>query len=472
MPPLILEYLLSLISIYLVIALTAAFHVLLYKRDSRSALAWVGLVLLFPIAGAILYVLFGINRVRRKARRLSLRVSPEGGSRRLALLPGGGASLRNPGYSVTGTGTIPGNRTTAYYNGEQAFPAMLDAIDRARHEIELSTYIFDNDATGRDFVRRLAAARERGVHVRVLVDDAGIRYSFPTILRELKNQGLDHRRFMPLRLVPPSLSINLRTHRKLLVVDRAAAFAGGMNIGDRQLVEGLSRHRASDLHFRFEGPVVSSFITLFEDDWRYARGGEPLVRERPTMPVEQPAGRAQCRLVPDGPDETLDSLVLVICGTISCARKRIWIMTPYFLPDAKISGCLEAAAIAGVDVTVMIPQKNNWPVVQWALQHTMSHLLEAGVTILERSAPFAHSKCMIIDDDYLLVGSANMDPRSLRLNFELGIEVFDPDLNRELADHFTATSAECRPYTLERLRRRSVLTRLRDAAAAMFTPYL
>jgi cardiolipin synthase len=164
--------------------------------------------------------------------------------------------------------------------------------------------------------------------------------------------------------------------------------------------------------------------------------------------------------------------MLVIMGAISSAERRVWIMTPYFLPERQMMGCLQAAALSGVDVRVMIPEKNNWPLVQWALQHYMSELLQAGVRISQRPPPFAHSKCMVIDDVYVLVGSSNLDPRSLRLNFELGIEVFDEQLNSELATDFEQVLSQCSEFTIQRLRQRGNFARLRDGASALFSPYL
>ena len=462
------DYLVSLIWVYLVVAVAAGIHVLLYKRDSRAAFGWLGLIIVFPIAGAILYALFGVNRVQRKAQRVSLNFSPEGGKRRRLEQAPSGIRQGLPGLKVTGIEAAPGNEVTTFYKGEEAFPAMLAAIGAAEKEVLLSSYIFDNDDTGTQFIDELARAQDRGCKVRVLVDDVGIRYSLPTIIRQLKQKALPYRRFMPMRLLPPSFSINLRTHRKLLITDRRVTFAGGMNIGDRQLVDGSSAHRASDLHFRFKGPVTENCVGLFADDWKFA-GGDDL------EPWEQPCpgqGQARCRLVSDGPDDTLDSLILVIMGAISSAHQRIWIMTPYFLPNRQMLGCLQAAALSGVDVKVMIPEENNWAIVQWALQHNMAELLDNGVQIFQRPAPFAHSKCLVIDDDYVLVGSSNLDPRSLRLNFELGIEVFDPELNRELSAHFEQVLSQCTAFTMEKLNARRTLARLRDGISALFSPYL
>jgi len=427
-----------------------------------------GLIIVFPIAGAILYALFGVNRVRRKARRISLNFTAEGSQRHHPEQSTNGTRDSLPGLKVTGRDLVPGNQVDTYYKGEEAFPAMLAAIDDANREVLLSSYIFDNDGTGKQFIRALATAQDRGCKVCVLVDDAGIRYSLPTIIRELKEHALPFRRFMPLRLFPPSLSINLRTHRKLLITDRRVVFAGGMNIGDRQLVDGPSPHRTSDLHFRFEGPLTADCVRLFAEDWKFARGVD-LEEWQKHCPHR---GQARCRLISDGPDDTLDSLMFVFMGAISNALQRIWIMTPYFLPNRQMLGCLQAAALSGVDVRVMIPKENNWAIVQWALQHNMAELLNAGVQIFQRSAPFAHSKCMVVDDDYALVGSSNLDPRSLRLNFELGIEVFDPELNHELSSHYEDVMTHCRPFTIERLEARGNFARLRDGTSALFSPYL
>jgi cardiolipin synthase len=466
----LLGKILSGITVYFIITWLAVVHVLLHKRNSRAAFGWVGLILLFPLAGALLYALFGVNRVRRKARRYSQELGLAEEQWPEVRPPRRGTQLDQPGYHVTGRRLRGNNRVTTYFNGEQAYPAMLESIENARQEVLLSSYIFDNDGTGRRFIDALARARDRGCRVRLLVDDIGLRYSFPSAAGSIRSAGLEFRRFMPLRLIPPSFSINLRTHRKILACDRAVAYAGGMNIGDRQLVEGQSPHKAADLHFRFDGRLAGDLARLFADDWKFA-GGEDI--DLSDFPAGHPeSGEAQCRLISDGPDENLDALLLVLLGGFAAARKRIWIMSPYFLPEDRMLGCLQAAALSGVDVKILIPAKNNWPLVQWALQHSMNGLLKSGVRILRRPPPFAHSKCLIIDDEYAMVGSSNLDPRSLRLNFELGIEIFDRAFNKGLAAHFREVLPECEAFTPELLENRNTLARLRDATAAMFTPYL
>lgn len=458
---------------HIVVAATAVVHVLLYKSDSRATFGWLGLILVFPLVGALLYLLFGINRVRRKARRGAARdvvgeqaSLPDLDREAEAALPG----LETVGWRITGHGLSAGNGITPLHDGEQAFPAMLEAIAQAGAEVLLSTYIFDRDETGREFVDALKAASDRGARVRILLDDFGRRYSIPTVLPRLRKAGLDTRLFMPLSLVPPSLSLNLRNHRKLLVVDNRVGFAGGMNIGERQLALGISRHRASDLHFRFTGPVVDSLRELFLDDWAYA-GGERF--EGTSVPEPGSADECcRCRVVPDGPDAFLEHLGLLINGVVAAARHRVWIVTPYFLPDRKLMGCLQAAALKGLDVKVVVPETNNLPPVHWAMFHNAWELIVAGVHLYEQPPPFAHSKCLLVDDEYALIGSTNLDARSLRLNFEVGIEVFGKSLNATLSEHVETLLGRSRPITRQRVLERSLPVRLRDALAALFSPYL
>ncbi len=458
---------------HLAIAGATALHVLLFKLDSRAAFGWLGLVILFPLAGFALYVVFGINRVHRKAQH-----SPG-----LALWAEHGALPETPepvpdmpmlervGWRVTGQHVVGGNGVVPLVNGEQAFPQMLDAIRGASREVLLSTFIFDNDHTGETFVAACDHAGRRGVTVKVLIDDVGRRYSMPSILKRLRRAELEYRTFMPLRLFPPSLSVNLRNHRKLLIVDDRVAFAGGMNIGDRQLVASGSRRRATDLHFRFEGPVVHALRHVFEDDWRNM-GGAALAPP-PASPAPAPAGHpCRCRVVPDGPDERLDHLAMLIEGVVSAARERVWALTPYFLPHRTLMGALQSAALRGVDVAVVIPAHNNWPFVRWALGHNLWELQRAGIRVYEQPPPFAHAKALVVDDDYVLVGSTNLDPRSLRLNFELGVEVFSRELNAALAEHLRSTLERATLISRERTAGRGVALRVRDAVAALFSPYL
>lgn len=274
--------------------------------------------------------------------------------------------------------------------------------------------------------------------------------------------------FLPLRLWPPSLHVNLRNHRKTLVVDGEVAFTGGMNIADYHVLGDGKGYRVADLHLRLTGPVVSQIERVFAEDWQFAT--------RHTLPDPKPslarAPGAACRVITDGPNEDLDRLALVLLAAVSAAQRRISIVTPYFLPSRELIGALQAAALRGVAVSILLPGRNNLPYVHWATRNMLWELLQHGIEVRYQPPPFAHTKYLLVDDDYTQVGSANLDPRSLRLNFELNVEVFGADFNAALTDNFTTAWGAARQVTLDEISRRGLAERTRDAACWLFSPYL
>ncbi|WP_298036717.1 phospholipase D-like domain-containing protein [uncultured Desulfuromonas sp.] len=460
------------------IGLLSAGHALLHKRDPRAALGWIVLCLLFPGAGPAFYWLLGVNRIRTRARNWQRRrywSESDQGARRaeMARMPPFGAenfaSLVSLADAVTRRYLLPGNRVTPLHNGEEAYPAMLEAIAAAECSICLSTYIFDTDATGRRFADALRAAAERGLDVRVLVDALGERYSLPTIGRLLRGGPVRLARFLPPSLTRRGVHLNLRNHRKLLVIDDKLGFTGGMNLGDRHLAERDAPRRVVDIHFRLEGPIVGQMREAFLEDWHFATG-EPLPEVSWPEPVE--GGAAFCRGISAGPNEDFQKLSWLVLGALNCARRRICIMTPYFIPDGALIAALNAAALRGVKVDIILPRKNNLPYVKWATSAYLWEVLQHGTRIYYQPPPFVHSKMLLVDGCYALLGSANLDPRSLRLNFEFNVEVYDPELASGLEGHFKAVRAGSHRVTLADVDGRSLPVKLRDAAAKLFSPYL
>lgn len=457
---------------YPLVAFWAGGHALLNARDPRAAWGWIAVCLLFPLAGALLYYLFGINRVRRRARTL-LDV-PEvaghrGHPRTLPPIPDSFQALSHTGDVLTGRPALPGNATEPLFNGEQAYPAMLEAIASARHSIWLASYIFRNDATGKRFMRALAEAVERGVTVRVLVDGVGSVYglSFPVFW--LQRHGVRAVRFLPPRLIPPMLHINLRNHRKLLVVDGDVAFTGGLNIAQYHIVTGATvRKPVVDVHFRVRGPVVDQLARAFAEDWRMAAGESLVLHD---VPPAQPRG-AIARLITDGPDDDLDKLAFMILAAVGVAQRSVHIMTPYFLPSPELTAALQAAALRGVTVTIVLPARSNLRFVDWASQNMLQPLLSAGVRVIQQPPPFAHSKLFVVDEHYVQIGTANIDPRSLRLNFELAVETYDRELAAQLVARFEAVERRGHFVQGAALRDRSLPVRLRDAFFWLFSSYL
>ncbi len=461
------------------LSVTAAGHATLWKRDPKAALGWVAISLTLPVFGALLYFLFGINRIETRARTLEgmspIRLDLEGcapddpAEVSIEDLPPEFSELARVSEAVTGLPLASGNRVEVLHNGEEAYPAMLQAIEEARESLYLITYIFETNATGRRFVDALARAVERGVEVRVIIDGFGEWYSESRISRILAKRGVPVKLFLKPKLIPPTLHFNLRNHRKVLVVDGWVGFTGGMNIGDRHLAEDLDNpKRVVDVHFRLEGPVVSQLEQVFIDDWRFVSGEELT----PSAVDCTLAGEAICRVVVDGPNEDLDKLVTILEGAVSAARRKVAIMSPYFLPPLSLASALEAAALRGIEVTVILPELTNLPYVHWATRNMLWELLERGVRVYYQPPPFVHSKLFVVDDRYTQIGSANLDPRSLRLNFELAVEIFDEAISRRVADHIEAVRRKSTEITLEEIDGRPFPERLRDSLFWLFSPYL
>ncbi|MES1938830.1 phospholipase D/transphosphatidylase [Salinisphaera sp. T5B8] len=459
-------------------AIAASVHALLTRETPSSAFGWIGVSVLFPPIGPLLYYMFGVNRVRIRARRLD-RQSRHGLG---AHQPGANAELRDysdildrrrlglaaAGDRLSAWPVVAENGVEVLHDGEQAYPPMLKAIEKARRFVYLTTYIFETNRTGKRFIDALARAAERGVDVRVLIDGVGEYYAWPgrRAVRLLHKQGVKSARFLPPRLIPPSLQLNLRNHRKILVTDAGVAFTGGMNIGDRHLVEGS--RGVSDLHFRFAGPVVRQIEAVFLSDWAFATGRQTGVSRGEIAP----AGDAACRSIENGPTRDTERLTTLIQTAIASARRSVLIMTPYFLPGPALVGALQSAALRGLEVKIVLPAKNNLPFVHWASRHALGELMMRGVHIYYQPPPFAHTKLLVLDEDYALVGSPNLDPRSLRLNFELAVEIFDPAGVESLATHIRESIAMSRAYSLTELHSRRWPTRLRDSFFWLFSPYL
>jgi cardiolipin synthase len=450
-----------------VAAASASLHALLHKRRPQSAFGWIAVCFTLPLAGPLLYYWFGINRVETRARQL-LTGHPEHdcpteyvGTPPPALLP-----LARLGSAVSGWPLTAGNRVDLLYEAKAIFDAMISAIETARGYVYFSTYIFDGGPLGGRFAAALAAAAERGADVRVLIDGVGEWYSWQRAAVLFRGTRVRFARFLPARSWPPTIRLNMRNHRKILVVDGEAAFTGGINVRDRYL--GADEHRIVDLHCRIAGPVTTQIETIFLRDWEFATGDGSAAPRR----VPQPAGGALCRAIADGPDSSLGRLTTLITGAIGGARQRVAIMTPYFVPPRELIAPLQAAALAGVDVAVILPARNNLPYVHRATRHMLWELLQRGVHVYYQPPPFVHSKLFYVDDHYAQIGSANFDARSLRLNFELNVEVFDRDIVNELARHFEAVRASSLRVTLPDVDARPMLTKAVDGIAWLFSPYL
>jgi len=467
--------------------IVSACHALLNKRDPRAQLGWVVLCALTPVVGAAAYWFFGVNRIRTRARKWRQRGrfrdvsaavwSAEALAGPLALAeldPVRSDSLHQllrMSERVTQRPLVVGNLVEPLYNGEQAYPAMVEAIECANRCVYLSSYIFEADRAGMVFVEALGRAAARGVDVRVLVDGFGEKYSRPRVSKVLRQNHPKVRfaMFLPIAFSLKAVRVNMRNHRKILTVDGQVGFTGGMNIGDHHVVSDREqRTPTADVHFRVRGPIVHAMTETFMEDWFFETGDE----DWPALEATPPAGRALCRAVKDGPNEDFERLQWILVGAMTSARESLRIMTPYFIPNREILAAINSAVLRGVKVEIILPAASNLPFVDWACRALLWEVLLYGADVFWQPAPFNHSKLLIVDDFYVNLGSANLDPRSLRLNFELNLEVFDPELAAELGRYYDQMRAKSTRAAMESLDGRPFAIRLRDATAKMFSPYL
>jgi cardiolipin synthase len=455
---------------HVAVAAGVTVHVLLNKRNVGTSISWMGIAWLSPFFGALLYFGFGVNRVKRRAKRLWRARMPQDVT---PAPPRPDAVDLDPltplEYAIgrlTGMASTVGNTAHVLRNGDEAYPSMIAAIDAAKKSVGLCSYIFRADEAGLPFIDALVRAQKRGVQVRVLIDGVGGGWFWSGTYMALRRAGVPVDRFLHSYFPWRTPFLNLRNHRKVLVVDGEIGFVGGINIGHENLLATEPRHPVRDTHFRLEGPVVEQLTESFADDWLFETG-EQLADDHWFPPLE-PRGALQARAIPSGPDEDLEQIEFVALHAISCARHSIRIVTPYFLPPDALTTALGLAAMRGLAVDIVVPEHSNHSVLDWARRVPLRVLLEAGCRVWLRPGEFDHSKLMTIDDAWSMIGSANWDTRSFRLNFELNVEIEGLAFAQQI-NELTRTSES---LTLADLNGDSLLIRLRNAAARLLQPYL
>jgi cardiolipin synthase len=464
---------------------TAAVHAAMTKEEVRSAIGWVGIIVLSPIIGAALYLIAGINRIRRTVisdRRALLQgqiraefAAYDADSEQVARDFGQRFSaMKTLGDRVTRHRLTTANTILALDTGDEAYAAMLQAIDDAERSVMLETYIFDRDRIGRRFVAALIEAVQRGVQVRVLIDAVGARYSVPSVLGMLRDGGVTVQVFNGNVITGLRLPYaNLRTHRKILVVDGRVALTGGINIREAFSSEFTGEQCSFDTHFKVTGPVVADLFAISAADWRFASGealeGEAWLLD---IPETEPGQPVIMRSVSSGPDRSVEANHKMLMGAFSVARSSIKIVSPYFLPDRELITALVTAARRGVEVDIVVPSANNLLLVDRAMTAQFDQMLKDGCRIWRASGAFNHSKIMTIDGRWSYVGSSNIDPRSLRLNFEVDLEVLDFPFAAALERKIDLAISSATEVTLEGLRARPFLVRLVERVLWLGSPYL
>lgn len=468
-----ISFVTALLALHFAIAVGVCVHILLTKPET-SAPSWIALVLISPFVGSLLYWILGINRVQRRARKLRgrrARFVPQHAAQFMPFSDDPTAQQRQVFLYESAVHDAPflgGNRITPLIGAAEAFPDMLKAIAGARESIALSVYTFGRDDIGEKFIAALKQAHGRGVKVHVLVDEIGSGMGSRAADKVLAEAGISTARFIPqqIKFLP---FVNLRNHRKIIMIDGLVGYIGGMNIARNY--SGNATETVRDIHFRVEGPVLEQMSTIFEEDWRFASGRAITLPHAPRN-ESMLALPQYARAVPDGPDNPFQRTLWIMMGALALAQKSVHILTPYFLPNDALTHALSICALRGVDVRVVVPKATDIKLVDWAMTAKYPDLLERGVKIYCGGVPFDHSKLMVVDDVWVLVGSSNWDQRSLRLNFEANLQVYDAGLAAQMENHFQAMQQKAQLVSLTELKALPVSVRLRNNIARLFMPYL
>ena len=452
------------------LALLLVARLMSQKKAPANTFAWLLVIVLLPYVGVPLYLMFGGRKLRRLAARKAP-LTPQLGNP--PVTPSAFAP-RPVAHTIMSSGAgapVAGNRLQLLTTGEDTFAALEREIRAARHTIHINTFILGRDDTGRRIVQLLTERAREGIKVRLMIDAVGgmfIRRGFHAALRQAGGEVMI---FMPVLPFTSRGSANLRNHRKIAVFDHATAIIGGHNLAHEYMGPSPNRKRWRDVGALIEGPASALLNEVFIADWCFASRQDPATI-RPAVSATPECGQAELQVVASGPDVPGDPLYEGIISMIQEAEQSIWIVTPYFIPDDVLLRSLIVKARAGREVTLILPERSNHPVTDFARRHYVRELCQAGGRVLLFRPGMMHSKAIIVDDRIGLLGSANFDLRSLFVNFEIGVVVHTPAEALMMKAWAVAQAASCREFVNRPKRPHDLLMNLVEDISRLLAPLL
>jgi cardiolipin synthase len=445
------------------------FVIFAQRRNPAATWAWLMVIALFPIGGFVIYMLLGQDS--RKHRVFLKKINEdESFIQSFSLINNANESKACLPFLHINTGNGPvtkNNQIKLFLSGRDKYDALIRDIETAEDFIFIQVYILRGDEIGTHLVRQLTKRVCDGLEVKLLIDGMGCIFTSKKIFKPFIEAGGKVGVFMP----PVPVRLNFRNHRKLAVIDGRVGYIGGLNIGEEYL--GMSKRFGPwrDTHARITGEAVHSLTLRFFMDWNFA-DKERLTYNEKYFPALNLQGSVRMQIVSSGPDKRYASVLYGFCKMVSEAKKNIYIQSPYFVPDESLFGALHVAALSGVDVRIMFPANPDHPFVYWAGLSYLGDLMDAGVKVYEYTKGFIHSKTIMADGAICSVGSANVDVRSFRLNFETTAFIYDETVTREMETVFERDMADCFPITPESYARRGKITKIKESVSRLFAPLL
>ena len=461
--------------LYVLTVLAVVIVVLSENRNPVKSMAWVLVLVLLPVLGLVIYSVFGrslkgmrlISRSHlRELRRMNdfpeavhLESDLSDGSRQLI-------SLVN---KLTEPHLFMGNDIDVFTAGREKFGALLRDIEAARDYINVQYFIIENDTVGRQLIDALMRKAREGVKVRLLYDYVGSFYVRPRVLKRMREAGIEVHPFMELTITQFALRVNWRNHRKIVVIDGRIGYVGGMNIADRYVIGGKKQLPWRDTHLRITGMAVAALQYSFAIDWDYTT--RELITDKPTTYDCSPQGHL-VQMVSSGPTSRWNNISLVFLKAISSAKRCIYIQTPYFLPSDALLKALQAAALAGVDVRLMIPREPDSAMLRLATGSYIKECLLAGIKVYFYERAMMHAKVVIVDDEFVTTGSTNFDFRSFEHNFEFNALVYGKEFNSKMKAIFDDDMSRCSRVSLGKWKQRPLMQKALESIVRLISPIL
>ena len=472
----------GLVIVYAITIISIVGIVLSENRNPLKSLAWVCVLILFPVGGLILYIFFGRNLKntrmisRRKRRKLIRNEITDFGlaDESPDIFSPESHQLMRLGKSLTGAFVFKDNHIRIFKSGCEMFNTLLCDIENAEHYIHLQFYIIKDDSTGLRLTEILERKARQGVSVRVIYDDIGsMGLTRSKMVKRLRESGVEIFPFSRVVFPPFATRINWRNHRKVVAIDGSIGYIGGMNIADRYMETGMQTRGWRDCHLRVTGDAVAALQYSFAVDWNFMGHPlliEPLRPEAAITPHDDISGAVQ--MVTSGPTSKWSNIEIMMLNAISSARKRVLLATPYFLPTESLLRALQTAALAKVDVRIMMPAHSDSVILTYASRSYIEECLRAGIKIYLYEGGMLHSKYLIVDDEIATVGSTNFDFRSFEHNFEANVVIYSKEFNTTLSKSFFEDEEGCKRIKASKWRRRPLTHKARESLTRLLSPIL
>ncbi|MDE6478971.1 MAG: cardiolipin synthase [Muribaculaceae bacterium] len=465
-----------LLIIYFVVVISCVVVVVSENKNPIRALSWTLALLFLPLIGVIFYLFFGRSlkgkaMVSRKVRRKLLEKSrPKQHSFDNAGLNADQIQKVKLAHNLCHAHLDRNNSVEIFTDGQSKFKRFKEDIKNAKDFILIQYYIYNDDRLGNEILDLLAEKAREGVVVKVLYDHVGSFSTKNIFFARMRQLGIDCHPFFRVTFRKLANRINWRNHRKIAIIDGEVGYIGGMNIADRYVETSPEGRIWRDTHLRVQGPVIESMLYSFSVDWNFLRPASDI--EPISARKYEGNGNVDMQLVTSGPIDKWNNLVLCFQQAIASARKRIYIQTPYFLPTDALLKALQGAALSGVDVRIMIPEKTDSILLGFGSRSYIDDCLKAGVKIYQFLPGMLHAKTMIIDDDFVTTGSVNFDFRSFENNFEANLLIYSEDVNRRMRDIFFQDLQFSQKLTLSQWRKRPTFEKTMEALVRLFSPIL